>query len=487
MPIQGFARNRFHQFGLQTVVNTPVDATRRIAFRGVPDINPNWTDQEVDTGSIDIAVPAVPRRGRHHRVPDRADELPPHPAAHGGGRAWWRLPVIVGHLVHVGAPVGVPDLDHAGLLHRGDGRRRDARPRRTRSSSTAASSNACTMGFDETLGPWTVAADWRFSGVNAHGTPTAGLTVGSNLPLVFGADTALYIDDTSGSIGGTLIADSLHSAEVRIENTIDLKRFAQGSNTRFQIGGYGLSARVIGATFRFAKTSQIVAALNCETVDWLNATAVNRYVQLVTTSTVRGRVRASRSPGTRVSAGTWRVRSDVEIGGNAVVELQLVGHYDASLGYAYRRASSTSWRPCRSVDVCGPQNLSRWTWGHASVRDTPHAEGDKAWLRPRLDTEAGSGRPDICEAATATRRDVRASWAWPSSRTGSCRGTSWTMPAARSPCNEDTLRSGALDWETTLSPIAERASVLYTDSVVNPLRKGRDSALASWADGGIDI
>jgi hypothetical protein len=41
------------------------------------------------------------------------------------------------------------------------------------------------------------------------------------------------------------------------------------------------------------------------------------------------------------------------------------------------------------------------------------------------------------------------------------------------PTDEDTLRSGTIDWETTLSPIAERAFVLYTDSVMNPLRRGR--------------
>jgi hypothetical protein len=39
--------------------------------------------------------------------------------------------------------------------------------------------------------------------------------------------------------------------------------------------------------------------------------------------------------------------------------------------------------------------------------------------------------------------------------------------------DEDMLRSGVLDWETTLAPIAEQAAVLYTESVVNPLAKGR--------------
>jgi hypothetical protein len=57
---------------------------------------------------------------------------------------------------------------------------------------------------------------------------------------------------------------------------------------------------------------------------------------------------------------------------------------------------------------------------------------------------------------------------------------SWTIlddAGSPVPCNEGTLRSGALDWETTLAPIANRAAVLYTDSVVNPLRTGRTAPL----------
>lgn len=45
------------------------------------------------------------------------------------------------------------------------------------------------------------------------------------------------------------------------------------------------------------------------------------------------------------------------------------------------------------------------------------------------------------------------------------------------PTDEDTLRSGELDWESTLSPIAEKAATLYTDSVLNPLRRGRQTPL----------
>ena len=152
---------------------------------------------------------------------------------------------------------------------------------------------------------------------------------------MFGADTALYIDDTSGGIGSTLIADSLHSANIVIENQIDVKRFAQGSNTRFQVDGYGLSGRTITATFRFAKTSQIVAALDSETVDWLSADPVDRYVQLLTQSTAEAQASIPYS-WTQNFSGNWFTRTDAEFGGNSVVELVLQGRYDAGLTYAYR-------------------------------------------------------------------------------------------------------------------------------------------------------
>lgn len=337
-PIIGFTRNRYHQFGKQSALNTPVAATRRIAFRGVPDINPNWTEQdEVDTGSIDPALPpyrvgsdiTLPLTGvlDYHHIPlIMSAGLIGGVSGSGGPAYTW---------THTGVSTSATTLDNFTDEFADDVTNLGSGPPEDGMQLYGGIVERMEFGFDEEQGPWSVSADWRFSDVNAHTTPTAGLSVGSNLPLVFGADTALYIDDASGGIGGTLIADSLHSATIAIENTIDVKRFAQGSNTRFQVDGYGLSARTITATFRFAKTSQIVAALDSETVDWLNATAVNRYVRLLTQSTVEA------DTGTPYSwqqdfSGTWRTRTDAEFGGNSVVELALTGRYDAGLTYPYR-------------------------------------------------------------------------------------------------------------------------------------------------------
>jgi hypothetical protein len=337
VPIIGFARNRSHQFGLQVALNTPVAATRRIAYRGIPEINLNWTDQEdVDTGSIDPVLPPY-RVGADITLPLTATldyhHIPMLMAAgvEGGvtptgstDRTW----------VHTTTSLAATTLDFFTDEFADDATLNDSTIE-DGMQLYGGVAESLEFAFDESLGPWEVSSTFRFSGINAHTTPTAALTVGSNLPLVFGADTALYIDDSAGAIGGTLITDSLHSATITIDNTVDIKRFAQGSNTRFQVDGYGLSARAITATFRFAKTSQIVAALDSETVDWLNADPVNRFVRLLTQSVSEADTGVPYS-WTQEFSGTWRTRSDGEIGGNSVVELSLTGRYDATLGYAYK-------------------------------------------------------------------------------------------------------------------------------------------------------
>ena len=63
MPIQGLVRYRKHQFGRQSVFGTKVAATRAYPFSGTPDVELNWTDPEVDTGSRVITI------ALHHEAP----------------------------------------------------------------------------------------------------------------------------------------------------------------------------------------------------------------------------------------------------------------------------------------------------------------------------------------------------------------------------------------------------------------------------------
>src|SRR5574338_713155 len=60
MPVAtaGLVKLRKHQFGRQTDFGTAVAAKRAYPFSGTPDVNLNWTDPDVDLGSLDpIAAP----------------------------------------------------------------------------------------------------------------------------------------------------------------------------------------------------------------------------------------------------------------------------------------------------------------------------------------------------------------------------------------------------------------------------------------------
>jgi hypothetical protein len=58
MPVSlaGFVKRRKHQFGRQSAFGTKVAAKRAYPFKGVPDVNPNWVDPDVDVGSVDLVV-----------------------------------------------------------------------------------------------------------------------------------------------------------------------------------------------------------------------------------------------------------------------------------------------------------------------------------------------------------------------------------------------------------------------------------------------
>ena len=61
MPVEGLVRLRKHQFARQDTFGTKVAATRAYPYTGTPSVDLQWTDSEVDTGSI---VPTVaPARG----------------------------------------------------------------------------------------------------------------------------------------------------------------------------------------------------------------------------------------------------------------------------------------------------------------------------------------------------------------------------------------------------------------------------------------
>ena len=65
MPVsRGLVKLRKHQFGRQSAFGSPVAATKAYLLSGVPEVELNWTDPEVDAGSlVEVAAP-------HREAPD---------------------------------------------------------------------------------------------------------------------------------------------------------------------------------------------------------------------------------------------------------------------------------------------------------------------------------------------------------------------------------------------------------------------------------
>jgi len=332
MPVQGFTRQRRWYFGKQSAHGTAVTPTRAIAASGVLEVNPNWTDQtDADLGSIDIMLD--PYRMQTDVTASLSypqltyDDLP-HlmAAALRGGQAGVSASSTY-QWTHQSLSTTATSLDEFTVQWADDVFLDGYQARDGIIESLE-------LSFDGSLGPWSASATWRFGAVDGAVTPVSGLLAGSNLPLIYGADTKLYIDSTAGGIGTTAITDALHRASISITNEIDQKRFANGSNSRFAIAGYGLTGRTITATFTFAKTAQTVGLIS-EAGRWLSADPVNRFIKLeaISPSIIAGVIPYSWD--LRLS-GTWRTRTDEAVGGNSVVVLECTGRYDATLGYALR-------------------------------------------------------------------------------------------------------------------------------------------------------
>ena len=331
MPVQGFTSLRSWALGKQSTHGTAVAPSLAVPWGGTLEIDPQWADPEgVDVGSIDPVL--APYRGAlditaplsgpldYNRLPlIAAAAWRGGVSATGGGAAkTW---------AHQALSLSATTLDEFSGQW-GD----DVTSEAFRFWDGVI--ETVELSFDESLGPWQASLSWRFGSVNPRVVPVSGLLLSSNTPWVYGADTALYIDNTAGGIGGTQISDALRAATITIENTIDVKRYANGSNTRFAVGGYGLTKRSVRASLTFDKASGVIGATG-EINRWLATDPVMRYLKIAATSTAVIPTTSTAYSWDFRLGGDWRTRSDGEIGGNATVTLELGNRYDATLGYPF--------------------------------------------------------------------------------------------------------------------------------------------------------
>lgn len=306
----GNVRFRAFQMGLQTVLGTRVDATRRLPWRFNPTVDPHWTFPDVDTGTLDPAIAP-------YRMAIDVTGQATGPLAANDAQILWAL-LLKGGVTPTGAvakswafqPASTSaDAYDVVSAEWGDEVTGD------QFAYIGGIIDQLQLTFPQDLGPLQIQADMRFAQVDYPHT-RQDLEVDTNPVWLYGADTALYINDTAGSIGITRMVDSMHDASLTISSNTDVKRFSNGSNANFAVAGYGRGERTLESTFNLAKSTQALQ----EFADWLNANPVERFVVLDTTS--RQFVTGSTPYQQKIKfAGYWFTRSENTVGSNTTAQL----------------------------------------------------------------------------------------------------------------------------------------------------------------------
>lgn len=334
MPVQGFTRFRRHQFGRQTDFGTAVAAKRAYPFKGVPSVDPQWTDPDVDVGSIDPVVVPYRMAGeytaaltdpalRYNSLPLLLSGFFGGGIDATGGTAKTRL--------YTPASTSVDPVD-VFTYEFGDDVTTDWYQLRDGIIESVE------ITGPEGLGVLTTSMTWRFGYATGSGftdfpdsptVPTA-LAVDPNEVMVYLKDMALYIASDPYDLNyaaGAKIADALHTFTLRLTKELDLKRYANGDQ-KFDIDAYAVTSRSIELECSFAKTADTVG-LGSESDAWFSEQAVDRYVRLYAESTIDADTGVPYSWDQSFPM-RYRTRVEGDSGGNSLVVLTGRHFYDAA-------------------------------------------------------------------------------------------------------------------------------------------------------------
>ncbi len=328
MPIQGFTRFRKFQVGATTSIGSNVAATRILPWRGAIEVEPARELPDVDMGSLDPILASF-------NGPREVTQSAEGKAAFTDRPYYWSG-LLKGGVVPTVAGSAITRVWQAASLTA------DAYPYFTTEWGDDTGGviagggiiDSGEVGFGDDLGAWDLSADLVYARARYATSPfTGGLTIDATPNWIYGADTEVFLDTLPASIGTTKLTDDVHSATFAVNGNNDRKRFANGSNTRFELAGYGRGAREGTVTIVRAET----AAALTEQATLLSEPVPVRYIELRTTSPeiITGSTPFSQS--IRVAAELLTVTNG-EIGGNATLEFTYRVKYDATLTYAYRVA-----------------------------------------------------------------------------------------------------------------------------------------------------
>jgi len=328
---QGFTRFRKIQVGKQSVIGTAVAATRVLPYRSLVVYNPNRTDPDIDVGSLDpvispyMVAPEVTMPGAagpltFNDLAIRASAgikggVSPTGSA-GSGFTWTftAASLTADAFDYYSVQTGDDTSDSAGAG----------------TNAYGAVINQFSQSMDEGLGPWTVSDDWIAANA-VYGNRTGGLNVDAAPKFVFGADTKFYLNTTAGSIGATPLDAAVRGATLTVNNNLDQKRFADGSNVRFALNSYGRGLREITLDLVVEKTTATIA----EAVTLDDTPTPNRYIKISTNS-----LELAGTVTTCFSEFYLPMRlysiDDGEIENNTNWTFHYKGFYDSTLTYAIK-------------------------------------------------------------------------------------------------------------------------------------------------------
>ncbi len=286
MPVSlaGFVKQRKHEFGRQTDFETPVAAVRAYPFKGVPDVNPNWTDPDVDVGSIDLVV------APHRETPDYTAALTDPQLRYN------TLPLI--HSAFFGGAVNASGGPAYTRMYEPSSTSPDAVDAFTYNFGDDVTTDwyqlgsgileSCEITGPEGLGALTTSMSWRFgsafgsgfSDYPANPTVPTGIAVVPNEVIVYLKDLAIYIGSDLYDVDYEYnrVADALHTFTLRLTREIDQKRFANGDQS-FDADAFATASRLIELECTFAKTPDIVG-VGSESDAWFSTQSVDRYIRL---------------------------------------------------------------------------------------------------------------------------------------------------------------------------------------------------------------
>jgi len=333
MPVQGLVRMRKHQFGKQSAIGTRIAAKRALPFSGVPSVDPQWTDPEIDEGSLDPVAAPYRLAGEYTASLDdpalKYNDLPIMFAGAFGGTV---SPTTTGASEHWDwTPTSVTVTDPDVFTYEfGDDVTTD-----WYQLSDGILETLEITGTRDPDGPLTASMSWRFGAAYGSGftdypdsptVPTADLNVALNDVIVYLKDGAIFIASDPDDIAAGQVSDALHAFTLRITKEIDQKRYANGSQT-FNVDDYAVATRMIELECTFAKTADTVG-IGSESDAWFSETAVNRYIQMTFESLELADTAIPYS-WDFIAPMRYYTREESEVGGNTVIVLTAHAFYDA--------------------------------------------------------------------------------------------------------------------------------------------------------------